>query len=94
MYMLGTLEYNAYLIIDEQACEERDDDLDSDGSLSFDVGDVLVISVERIWRIGSSRALDFPFVEGFGINGEPWWGSTLSKDKVASDLSVLNQYGS
>jgi hypothetical protein len=94
MYMLGTLEYNAYLIIDEQACEEGDDDLDSDGSLSFDVGDVLVILVEQIWRIGSSRALEFPFVEGFGINGEPLWGSTSSKDKVASDISVLNQNGS
>jgi hypothetical protein len=94
MYMLGTSEYNAYLIIDEQACEEGDDDLDSDGSLSFDIGDVLVISVERIWRIGSFHALDFPFVEGFGINGEPLWGSTSLKDKVASDINVLNQYGS
>jgi hypothetical protein len=94
MYMLGTSEYNAYLIIDEQACEEGDNDLDSDGSLSFDIRDVFVISVERIWRIGSSRALDFPFVEGFGINGEPLWGSISSKDKVALGISVLNQYGS
>jgi hypothetical protein len=94
MYVLGTSEYNAYLIIDEQAREEGDDDLDSNGSLSFDIGDVLVILVERIWRIGSSRALDFPFVEGFGVNGEPLWGSISSKDKVASDISVLNQYGS
>jgi hypothetical protein len=48
MYVLGTLEYNAYLIIDKQAFKERDDDLDSNGLLSFDIGGVLVISVERI----------------------------------------------
>jgi hypothetical protein len=94
MYVLGTSEYNAYLIIDEQACKERGDDLDSNGLLSFDIGGVLVILVEQIWRVGSSHALDFPFVEGFGIDREPLWGSTSLKDKVAADISALDQYGS
>jgi hypothetical protein len=38
MYILGTLEYDAYLIIKEQAYKERGDDLESDGLISFDIG--------------------------------------------------------
>jgi hypothetical protein len=48
MYMVGTLEYDAYSFIEGQVSKERGDDLEGDGSASFGVGGVLVITVEQV----------------------------------------------
>jgi hypothetical protein len=63
MYILGTLEYNAYLIIDKQACKERGDDLESNDSVSVDIGGVLVIFDLHVLRVGAVMLL--PLL-GFG----------------------------
>jgi hypothetical protein len=96
MYALGTSEYNAYLIIDEQACKERGDDLESDG------GGVLVIFDPHVLRVGAVMLLPLlgfgPWVgidwahdvlsEGFNIAWEPLWGSASSKSKVGVNVGV------
>jgi hypothetical protein len=48
MYVVGTLEYDAYSFIEGQMSKERGDDLEGDSSASFNVGGILVITVEQV----------------------------------------------